>query len=284
MKISVCIILFRTKYLDEMISSLLTQSHKDLELLLLDQEEGVWSAYEYCKEKFREVNVIKGENLWHSGGMNKLASLSTGDLIVIGSNDFYYSKDFFEKITNQVSDSNSDVFAPVLKRWDYPSGFTNHIDCVGINFDKKLAFHEVLSGCEYNLDLIPEFVDGPNGALAIFTRKAYEKFLEKDGYLFDENIHYKNDCDLVFRLKKHGLKTKVLKDCFAYHDRQQVFYKKKLRGLRASSFSGDLLLLKKHFRFNFDFFNPFFVLVYYTLKLSYLLIRFPYLWKQISKK
>ena len=73
MKISVCIILFRTKYLDEMIPSLLSQSHKDLELLFVDQEEGVWSAFEYCKEKFPEVNVIKGDNLWHSGGMNKLA-------------------------------------------------------------------------------------------------------------------------------------------------------------------------------------------------------------------
>lgn len=284
MKISVCVILFRTKYLDEMISSLLSQSHKDLELLLVDQEEGVWSAFEYCKEKFPEVSVIKGDNLWHSGGMNKLADMATGDLIVIGSNDFYYSRDFFEKIANQVSDSNSDVFVPVLKRWDYPNEFTNYIDCVGINFDKKFAFHEVLSGCEYNQELIPDFVDGPNGALAIFTRKAYEKLIEKDGYLFDENIHYKNDCDLTFRLKKHGLKTKVLKDCFAYHDRQQVFYKKKSKGLRESSFYGDLWLLKKHFRFNFEFFNPLLTLMYYTCKLSYLLMRYPYLWKQMLRK
>jgi len=284
MKISVCIILFRTKYLDEMIPSILSQSHKDLELLFVDQEEGVWSAFEYCKENFTELKVLKGENLWHSGGMNKLASLATGDLIVIGSNDFYYPKDFFKKISNQVADSEFEVFSPVLKRWDYPNGFTNYIDCVGINFDKKFAFHEVLSGCEYNPELVPDFVDGPNGALAIFTRKAYDKFIEIDGYLFDENIHYKNDCDLVFRFKKHGFKTKVLKDCFAYHDRQQVFYKKKSKGLRESSFYGDLWLLKKHFNWSFKYFNPILALIYYFLKIFYLLFRYPYLWKQMLRK
>ena len=284
MKISVCIILYRTKYLEEMITSLLNQTYIDLELLLIDQEEGIWSAFEYCKEKFPEVNVIKGENLWHSGGMNKLASLAKGDLIVIGSNDFYYPKDFFEKIANKVKGSDFEVFCPVLKRWDYPNEFSNYIDCVGINFDRKFAFHEVLSGCEYNLELIPDFVDGPNGALAVLSRKAYKKITEIDGYLFDEKIHYKNDCDLVFRFKKHGFKTKVLKDCFAFHDRQQVFYKMKSKGLRESSFYGDLWLLKKHFNWSFKCFNPFLVLVYYTLKFSYLLIRYPYLWKQIVRK
>ena len=47
MKISVCIIVYKTKYLEHSFKSLINQTHKDVEFLILDQEDGVWSASEF---------------------------------------------------------------------------------------------------------------------------------------------------------------------------------------------------------------------------------------------
>ena len=52
MKISVCIIVYKTKYLEHSFASLIDQTHKDVEFLILDQEDGVWSASDFLEEKF----------------------------------------------------------------------------------------------------------------------------------------------------------------------------------------------------------------------------------------
>jgi len=261
-----------------------------MEFLILDQEDGVWSAAEFLEEKFNlscdsRFIIEKGPNLWHSGGMNKLSQKASGDVIVIGSNDMHYPADFFANIANHVTNSKSQVFCPILCRWDYQSNqaLTTEIDTIGINFDRKLYFTEPFSGSQINQIKIPDVVDGPNGALGIFTRKALQIIVENDGFLFDPNLHYKNDCDQTLRIKQLGLKTEVMKNVIAYHDRQAAFYKKKSRSLIESSFIGDLRLLKKHLRFEFKYFNPFLASMYYLAKFTFLLIRYPYLCKQIPK-
>ena len=290
MKISVCIIVYKTKYLEHSFASLINQTHKDIEFLILDQEDGVWSASKFLEQKFNlskdsRFIIEKGPNLWHSGGMNKLAQKASGDVIVIGSNDMHYPHDFFANIANHVNNSESQVFCPILCRWDYQSNqaLTTDIDTIGINFDRKLCFSEPFSGSQINQIQIPEFVDGPNGALAIFTQQALEKIIDTDGFLFDPKLHYKNDCEQTLRIKKLGLKTEVIKHAIAYHDRQAAFYKQKSRSLIESSFIGDLRLLKKHLRYDFRYFNPILASIYYLAKFIFLLIRFPYLCKQILK-
>ncbi len=290
MKISICIIVYKTKYLEHSFASLIDQTHKDVEFLILDQEDGVWSAAEFLEEKFNLSSdsrfiIEKGPNLWHSGGMNKLADKSSGDVIVIGSNDMYYPKDFCANIARYVQESESQVFCPILCRWDYLHNqtLTKEIDTIGINFDRKLCFFEPFSGHQLEQTQIPGFVDGPNGALAIFTKEALDKIIQSDGFLFDTDLHYKNDCEQTFRITKLGLRTEVIKNLIAYHDRQAAFYKQKSRSLRESSFIGDLRLLKKHLRFEFKYFNPILASIYYLAKFSFLLIRYPYLCKQIPK-
>jgi len=290
MKLSVCIIVYKTKYLEHSFESLIDQTHKDVEFLILDQEDGVWSASEFLEEKFKlsedsRFIIEKAPNLWHSGGMNKLTNKATGDVIVIGSNDMHYPKDFCANIAKYVQNSKSQVFCPILCRWDYQNNraLTHEIDTIGINFDRKLYFSEPFSGQALEQTSIPDFVDGPNGALAIFTKGALDKIIQTDGFLFDPQLHYKNDCEQTLRIRKLGLKTEVMKNVIAYHDRQAVFYKQKSRSLIESSFIGDLRLLKKHLRFEFKYFNPFLASIYYLAKFSFLLLRYPYLCKQISK-
>ena len=105
--------------------------------------------------------------------------------------------------------------------------------------------------------------------MAIFTKDALDKIILTDGFLFDLQLHYKNDCDQTLRIKKLGLKTEVMKNVIAYHDRQAAFYKQKSRSLIESSFIGDLRLLKKHLRFEFKYFNPFLASIYYLLNLAF---------------
>ncbi len=288
MKLSVCVILYKTKYLSQTLPTLLQQDYPDFELLLLDQEEGVWSAADFVEQNFDldqypQLKLFRGPNLWHSGGMNVLAAKAQGDLVVVGSNDMLYEKDFLKNLVAGSLKSNTDVFIPLVMRWDYPDHKTEYIDTVGINCDLKLKFSEVLHAQKLSDQVLPEFVDGPNGALFAISRQGLEKLKQLDGFFFDEMIHYKNDCDLAFRCKKHSLQVQVVPTAKAYHDRQVVAHKAKARWVIESSFWGDLCILKKHFSWSNKLYSAWRAALYYALKFSYLLIRYPYLFKSLKK-
>ena len=63
-------------------------------------------------------------------------------------------------------------------------------------------------------------VFGVSGALPAFRTSAIRSVVYADGNIFDESYHsYKEDVDLAFRLASAGLKSYVLLDAVAYHDR-----------------------------------------------------------------
>lgn len=60
---------------------------------------------------------------------------------------------------------------------------------------------------------------GPSGAAAMYRLEALEK-AEQNGQYFDELMFmYKEDCDLAYRLKLAGYKSKCAPDAIIYHDR-----------------------------------------------------------------
>lgn len=288
-KITVGLVLFGTKYLKESLPSLIDQDYKDIEFIFIDQEEGVHSAYEYIKnelpEIFDKVTILKGKNLWHSGGHNAIISMMKGDYYFCCSADMLYQKDFVSTMHKKlIENPKFSVATCKIKQWDFKKNKkTNKIDSFGMGIRKHHHFYDIGQGEEDNgqyKDLKEIF--GVSGALAIFTKKALSSIRYENEY-FDKNIHYKNDVDLSYRLQWAGNRALLIQDLTVYHDRQTAKNSKKSTSIRKSSFFGERILMKKNFYENYPFAIKLQTKIYHYIKNFYLLTQVPTLFQEIRK-
>jgi GT2 family glycosyltransferase len=258
-KISIGVILFGTKYLAESLPSLIVQDYKNIEFLLLDQEEDKWSAFEFIKKnlpniyKNSRVKIAKGKNLWHSGGQNKLIhqALKNGsEYYICASNDMLYSKNLVSSAIVELEKAKNKKFGSAtvkIKQWKYQGAESSlksekwkvesgkhkirkleprtqnlepKIDSCGIGITTSHYFYDIGQG-EIDTGQYDQQreIFGPSGALAIFRRDALLDVVV-DNNFFDEKLHYKNDVDLAYRFQWLGWKSLFISQIEVLHDRQ----------------------------------------------------------------
>jgi len=98
MLVSVIIVNYNAKkWLDKCITSILSQTHKNIEVILTDNASTDGSV-EYVAKKFPKVIIRKSNsNRGYSGGANFGAKYAKGDFFLIVNTDMYLEKDFLEK-------------------------------------------------------------------------------------------------------------------------------------------------------------------------------------------
>ena len=125
----------------------------------------------------------------------------------------------------KTENSEFSVFVPKLKRWNFSSSNTspeisektNFLDSCGILVKKNHNFGDRGQGERDENQYQTGEIFGGSGALFLIQKSA---LLEISGSLFDEEIHYKNDVDLAYRLQWAGVKTLFVAESVAYHDRK----------------------------------------------------------------
>ncbi|MCF7845670.1 MAG: hypothetical protein K9L85_00345 [Candidatus Peribacteraceae bacterium] len=289
-KIVFGIVLFGTKYLAESLPSLIRQNYQNCGFYLLDQEEDVWSGADFVEQNLPEiardprVKIERGQNLWHSGGHNKLirqALESGADYYVAASNDMLYPADLSIQAISELEKPVNQEFGSAaikLRRWNFDSEKkTRILDSCGIGVRATHHFFDRgqggVDGGQFDQD---RQIFGASGALAIFRRTALES-VSMNGEYFDELLHYKNDVELAYRLNWAGWKCLFLPQIIAYHDRQLDAQKRKNTRpwARASSLFGHLAVLEKHFSQSFSLKTKLATKLYNLSKLLFLLLTEP---------
>ncbi len=280
-KVTVALILNGTKYLEQSLPTLFNQDHNDIEYLLLDQEEGIWSASEFIQKQFPQIAekavMMKGPNLMHGGGMNKLAEMMTGDFLLMVSNDMLYPRDLVSSMVRGMMRNPEYGFSTCKsKYWDYRNNkITNRIDSFGLGITKAHRFFEIGQGeeDEGQYDDVKD-IFGSSAALMMISKPAIELIKYKNE-LFDEMLHYKNDSELSYRLQWRGIKGFVNHDVTVYHDRQIDKFKEKPLWVIVNSYRGDRVTLLKNYSSDFPWTVKILTLLYSNLKGLYLAFRYP---------
>ena len=187
----------------------------------------------------------------HSEGHNRLIQKMKGEYYFCLSNDMLYDSSFltnilqgFEKYpTFRVATGKSLV-------WNFSEQKkTKNIDSCGLSLFRGFRCTDrgqgELDAGQYEKE---EEIFGASGAFAIFHKKVLDKICVQNEF-FDENLHYKNDVDLAFRLQFAGERCLFLPKALAWHDRQwsaKSGRKNQSRKQRISSLRGYLFLLKKN--------------------------------------
>ncbi len=269
------------KYLPYSLPTLLEQDYPNIEFLILDQEEGKYTATKWVEterpEWLKRADWSQGPNLMHSGGMNRLMSRMTGDIFICVSQDMLYPKDFVSKIAKFFQEHEDFDFATArLLRWDFEKlAKTNTIDSLGLKISTWHQAFEIGQGHEAK-PFHKEFEEifGASGAVLAMRRSALEK-VKYNTQVFDESLHYKNDVDLAYRLQWAGCRGALLNDVIVYHDRFMSAASRKPFWVIRQSLHGDWVFILKNFSCSYHWLIHIKTYLYLIAKTVYFVIRHP---------
>lgn len=217
---------FTAKYLPYFLQSLKKQTYQDFELLVFDngEKEGdknlaIVNDY-YPQVKWQGVK----KNLGFSRSYNFLireANDAGAEYFLTINPDIILEPDALELLIGEIDrDDDLGSVCPKIMRWNFAKNQkTNIIDSCGIKLKSGLRFFDLGQGeVDHGQFIEPEIL-GPSGAAGFYRLSALEKIKENDQYFDELMFMYKEDCDLAYRLKLVGYKSKCITNALVYHDR-----------------------------------------------------------------
>ena len=183
------------KYLCECVDSVINQTLKDIEIILVDDgspDNSGKIADEYAK-KDKRVKVIHQENKWLGGARNSGLKIATGEYICCVDADDYIAPEFCEKLYNFSSSENCDI--TIVKR----ALFNNQGKLTSSSENSFFKKQSVFRSDEFKTFVLPELTKSYflNFNVCFFSRKIIDK-----GFLFDEDIRYAEDYEAALRVYK----------------------------------------------------------------------------------
>ncbi len=235
------------RYIPCLFDSLRKQSFKDWFLYVVDNASAD-NTIELIKKELENFPVAykiieNKENLGFAPAHNQAFADTNGEYFLLLNHDMYLQSDCLEKMVKFL-DKNKEVAAvsPRLMKWDFnkinteglEKSFSNQIDALGLKIFRNRRVIEQYTQYDWDeLKLDSRFhgndncgvmqaleVFGVSGAFPMFRRSSIKSVQFDDGEFLDGSYHsYKEDVDLAYRLQAIGLKSFVLLNTVACHDR-----------------------------------------------------------------
>jgi len=265
-KVSIGIVLFEKDFLESSLPSLFAQNYPNIEFLFRDNSNG--EVLKFLAEKFPDLvaraKVLRGKNIFHSGGMNELIRVASGEYFIAASGDMLYDENFVTKAVEILEKPENQKFGALsgkLLRWNFEKNEkTEIIDSCGIGVTKSHKFFEIGGGEKDSVKFEESHeIFGVSGALGIFRKKALRD-VEENGEIFDAQIHYKNDVDLAYRLQWMGWKAFFSPEIKCFHARNLGEAKSRQQRSnfeKENSTFGQLVVIAKNFSPHFSWWVKF---------------------------
>ncbi len=208
------------KLLKECINSILEQTYKNYEIIVVDNGS-TDNSVNLIKENYPEVKIIElRKNYGFSVAVNKGIKNSKGELILLLNNDIVLKKDFLEKaIESEIKYPEAGFFAVRILIKDRPE----FIDTAGDAF--TIAGFSYKIGTLENRDSYKKsyWCFGACGGCALYRRELFEKvgLFDEDYFIFIEDV------DLSFRAQLYGYKCRFVPELIAYHKVRATFKNKR---------------------------------------------------------
>lgn len=147
MKVSIITVVYNNeKYISECIESVLSQSYKDIEYIVIDgnSTDGTFNIIMNYKNKINTIIREKDNGIYDA--LNKGIDAATGEIIgILHSDDIYYSFDTIENIVSEFKKENIDLL--------YANGV--YVDAQDTNYIKRVYNSKPFSINYLNFGWIP---------------------------------------------------------------------------------------------------------------------------------
>lgn len=197
--------------LDECLNSLLKQTYKEFEIILVDNGS-TDNSVEYVEKNFRKVRIVKlKKNYGFATAINKGVEASNSDYVIFLNNDTSADKDWLNNLI-ACADSAPEVISVNSKLLNFHN--KNIIDGVGILINevgqaKSIGWEEEDRG-QYDKE---NYIFGATGGASLFRRKDFIKV----GLLDQSYFMYSEEVDFAFRAQYLGYKSIFCPLAVVYH-------------------------------------------------------------------
>lgn len=196
------------KYLDRCIESMVNQTYRNLEILLID-DGSTDKSYDICKMWEKKDGRIKCFHFDECGGAvrarNKGITMSSAEYIAYVDSDDWMEKDSLEKLMGAILENDADISMSTGTYNDYDGG------CVISNDDIKEGVY-AKDDIDQILVKMIELKIGPNLVRRVYRKSKHMPYCMKT----DERIRVNNDITCVLMTFAHTDKIVVLDECL-YH-------------------------------------------------------------------
>lgn len=208
--VSVVVVNFNgLRFLEDCIHSLIAQTWKNLEIIIVDNASSDGSV-EYLSSHFDGLVLIENtQNLGFAAGVNTGIRNARGSYIMTLNNDTRVDCHCIERLLTEMMSNNSlGMCAPKML---FPDGRINSAGiCIsrsGAAWDRGMFEDDV---GQYD---VKEYILGPCAGAAMYRRAMLEEVC-----LFDEDFFlYMEDVDLAFRAQLAGWKCVFIPEAVVYH-------------------------------------------------------------------
>ena len=197
-KVSLIVPIYNTdRYLKRCINSIINQTLKDIEIILINDGSSDESDNIVKSFNDKRIKYINKENEGIGKTRNLGINESTGDFIAFVDSDDYISKSFCEHLYNRAIKSKSDI---VVCDYFEDRGYIKEIRFSNFDDTNIIENPRVLN----NINLGP-------------CNKLYSSKLIKDNNIrFEENLKYE-DVPFVIKSLKHAKNISKLNECLTYY-------------------------------------------------------------------
>jgi GT2 family glycosyltransferase len=188
------------KFLDGCLKSVLSQSYKDFEIIIIDNGSSDGSL-DFVKSNFNDTQIkcfSTGENIGFAGGNNFGLKYAGGEYIVLLNNDTVVDKDWLKFLYEVISNDEKIGLAQSLV---YTEGIPEKYYLK--NGTLNLLGHNIMEVFKIGENGTGEIFQA-NGCSLIIKRKLIDSL---GGLFLDEYFAYAEDSYLSFKVKFAGLKT-----------------------------------------------------------------------------
>ena len=221
-KISVIVPIYKVeKYLNQCIESIVKQTYKNLEIILVD-DGSPDSCPDICDEwakKDERIIVIHERNAGLPSARNAGLLVATGEFVSFVDSDDFLSTDLYEKVIPCFKDIQIDIVE--FSFFDY------------INENNCYASH-IGGYCQSGYALISKILLMDGTAYSFAWNKIYRKSILRDIF-FDSNLKYGEDTPFVFLAMASSKQMLQI-------DKPYYFYRKRADSFVNSSFNEAKLL------------------------------------------
>ena len=196
------------KYFDDCLGSLLAQTYRDYEVVLVDNASTDGSV-EYIKKKFKNVRIMKlGRNYGFSGGYNRAIKKINSEYVVLLNQDTKVDKNFLKELMKQADSEDIGAWACRILFFNNPKKLNSagtKTTIIGAGFD--IGFYD--DPKKYTNQYKCMFCGG-----AVMIKK--KAFIDAGGF-DDFYFAYDEDIDLSWRLWLRGWKIVYVPSSTVYH-------------------------------------------------------------------
>ena len=202
-------------YLPRCLSGIAQQSHRDIEVVHVDNNSHDGSLARVREAFPRATQIINAENLGFAAAVNQAVKISRGAYVFLVNPDAFLERDYVKNIVAAFEASESS-FGMATGKLMRAKGFEiaplDRIDSVGIRMTR--------TGRHLDMTHPEPEPFGVSGAACAYKR-AFIDDVTIDGQFLDEDFFaYREDADVSWRGRLFGWRALYVPDAVAYHVRQ----------------------------------------------------------------